>query len=136
MAMLEVDFDVFKELTQRRRDETVTYNDVIRALLGWPARGAPHLGAGGAGTFSEVRGWRTKGVLFPNGTEFRMIYRDVVYFAKVEDEQLMMDGRRMRSPSEASVRIGASLRNGWRHWECRRPGETRWVRIERLREER
>jgi len=35
MAAIEIDFDVFKELTQRRRDESVTYNDVIRALLGW-----------------------------------------------------------------------------------------------------
>ena len=86
MAMIEVDFDVFKELTQRRRDETVTYNDVIRTLLKWPVRGAP-----AAGTFSQPRGWRCKGVLFPNGTELRLRYKGVVTFAKVDKEQLMMD---------------------------------------------
>jgi hypothetical protein len=45
-----------------------------------------------------------------------------------------MDGRRMRTPSEAATRISGSLRSGWRLWECRMPGETRWVRIEALRE--
>jgi hypothetical protein len=35
VAVIEVDFEVFKELTNRRAAESVTYNDVIRDLLGW-----------------------------------------------------------------------------------------------------
>ena len=35
MARIDVDFEVFKELTVRRASESVTYNDVIRELLGF-----------------------------------------------------------------------------------------------------
>ena len=34
MATIEVDFEVFKELTVRRESESMTENDVIRLLLG------------------------------------------------------------------------------------------------------
>lgn len=34
MMTIDIDFDVFKELTRRRSSEEVTYNDVIRELLG------------------------------------------------------------------------------------------------------
>jgi hypothetical protein len=34
VAQIGVDFEVFKELTARRASESVTYNDVIRELLG------------------------------------------------------------------------------------------------------
>ena len=30
---IEIDFDVFKELTNRRKTENVSYNDVLRELL-------------------------------------------------------------------------------------------------------
>ena len=41
MVTIDVDFDVFKAITNRRADESVTNNDVLRALL--------KLGAGGQG---------------------------------------------------------------------------------------
>lgn len=34
MATIEVDFEVYKELTVRRESESMTENDVIRLLLG------------------------------------------------------------------------------------------------------
>jgi hypothetical protein len=34
MVALDVDFDVFKALTNRRATEAVTYNDVLREILG------------------------------------------------------------------------------------------------------
>ena len=34
MTTIEIDFDVFKELTIRRTTESVTYNDVLLELLG------------------------------------------------------------------------------------------------------
>lgn len=33
MPQIDIDFEVFKQLTNRRRTESVTYNDVIRELL-------------------------------------------------------------------------------------------------------
>ena len=59
MQTIEVDFEVYKQLTVRRATEQVTYNDVIRGLLGIKAKAvvAP----------SQINGvsaadWITKGV--------------------------------------------------------------------------
>jgi negative regulator of replication initiation len=62
MATIEVDFEVFKELTVRRESESMTENDVIRVLLGFDDQAAkPTAG-------SETKGgnpWVCKGVAFP-----------------------------------------------------------------------
>jgi hypothetical protein len=41
MAMIEVDFEVFKALTARREQESVTPNDVLRGLLGLGSGAVP-----------------------------------------------------------------------------------------------
>ena len=38
MTSIEVDFDVYKVLTMKRETESVTYNDVLRKMLGLGAR--------------------------------------------------------------------------------------------------
>lgn len=45
----------------------------------------------------------------------------------------MLDGSPVGSPSEAAHKITGTNVNGWRFWECRLPGETRWRVIEALR---
>ena len=77
MAAIEVDFEVFKELTVRRKSESMTENDVIRSLLGLddPAS-KPTAG-------DETTGgnpWVCKGVTFPHGTEFRATYKGRMAF--------------------------------------------------------
>jgi len=130
MTAIEIDFDVYKELTSRRKNEATSYNDVIRDLLKLPAS-API-------TFKDsvtgkVGGWTSKGVMFPNGTAFRASYKGKVYTAKVENDQLTLDGKAMNSPSEASHIITGKSVNGWRFWECQMPGSDRWRTLDTLR---
>lgn len=58
---IEIDFDVFKELTASRRAETVSYNDMLRELLNLPESRITSPVA--------VEGWTWKGVTLPNGTD-------------------------------------------------------------------
>lgn len=130
MATIEVDFEVFKELTQRRRSEATSYNDVIREALRLPPRvDLPE----GDGPLAEPRGWLARGVLFPNGTEFRVTYKGLTHFAKVVDGRLVIGGKPVKTLSEASTTIQSGFSTGWRQWECRFPNESTWRRLESLR---
>ncbi len=132
MATIEVDFEVFKELTARRTSESITENDVIRELLGLnrAAPVAPYQPkAVEAGRFP----WVGKGVSFPHGTEFRATYKGQLYTGKVENGALVINGERFTSPSAAAVSITGNPVNGWRFWECLLPGTSRWKVIANLR---
>jgi len=130
MHTIEVDFDVFKQLTVRRATEDVSYNDVIRDLL-W-------LGQSKAKATKEATGpspndWVAKGVRFPVDTEFRANYKGQARTGRVEGGALIVGGKRYESPSAAAVAVTGSPVNGWRFWECRFPGKSTWQFIESLR---
>jgi hypothetical protein len=126
MATIEVDFQVFKELTVRRETEDMTPNDVIRDLLG--------LGlAVSNGSAPALDGWSYKGVLFPNGTEFKATHKGTLHTARVVSNRLMLDGKEMNSPSEAAMTITKSAVNGWTFWRCKFPDSKRWQRLSSLR---
>lgn len=135
MHTIEIDFEVFKALTIRRETEAVTYNDVIRDLLGLnkvqtesdPTPPAQR---------SSAQDWICKGVRFPAGTEFRATYKGDVYYAKVERGALVVDGTPVSSPSDAARIVTNTNVNGWRFWDCRFPGESRWKQINGLRPSR
>jgi len=132
MAVIDVDFEVFKELTARRRTEDMTENDVLRELLKLPpatSQSASHEG----GTEGGGIPWVTKGVSFPNGTEFRATYKGQQYKATVKNGALELNGKRHSSPSAAAVSITENPVNGWRFWECLLPGTTKWRSISALR---
>ena len=130
MQTIEVDFEVYKQLTVRRATEQVTYNDVIRGLLGIKAKAvvAP----------SQINGvsaadWITKGVRFPSGTQFRSAYKGIVHTARVDGGALVFNGRRYESPSAAAMSVTDSAVNGWVFWECQLPGQSNWRLIKTLR---
>lgn len=130
MTNIEIDFDVFKELTNRRAAENVSYNDVLRDLLGLePFKAAVTSSA----SESPSGSWTTKGVTFPAGTEFRANYKGKAIFGKVESGFLVVNGKRFDSPSAAAVSITGNMVNGWIFWECRLPGKTSWQIIKTLR---
>ena len=130
MHTVEVDFDVYKLLTIRRTTEDVSYNDVIRELLG--------LGQGSGSVSNEVANpspgdWVAKGVRFPRGTDFRANYKGKIHTARSQDGSLALNGKQYDSPSAAAMAITSSPVNGWRFWECRLPGKSSWQLIESLR---
>lgn len=130
MQTIEIDFEVFKELTARRETEAVTYNDVIRQLL--------QIGDGAQNNRPEaspIEAWLSKGVSFPVGTLFRARYKGEMHYGEVEKAGLVVNGALSQSPSDAARLITGNSVNGWRFWECQFPGHTKWLKIESLRED-
>jgi hypothetical protein len=129
MAVIEVDFEVYKELTARRATETVSYNDVIRSLLGL-AVASP-----AKGKLARQNGIAFKGVVFPEGTMFRATHKGQTHTAQIKDGAWRdSDGKMRNSPSEAAVKITGKHWNGWRFWYCLRPGDAQWTLIDKLRQ--
>jgi hypothetical protein len=127
---IEIDFDVFKALTLRRASEDVSYNDVLREVLGLRRR----KDASSQTSNSPGEGdWAPKGVRFPAGTEFRANYKGKVHLGRVEGGALVVDGKRFDSPSAAAVSITGNPVNGWTFWECRLPGKNSWQMLKALR---
>jgi hypothetical protein len=129
MTTIEIDFDVFKELTIRRQTESVTYNEILREVLGLgqPKVSTPtHINA-------SAGAWTTKGVTFPEGTEFRATHKGKAISARVESGGLFLNGIRYDSPSAAAVSITGNMVNGWIFWECRLPNKSSWQLIKTLR---
>jgi hypothetical protein len=126
---MNVDFDVFKALTALRRSEDHTLNDVLRELL--------HLPSKAHSTVTEQRnGWLSKGVFFPEGTEFRATYKGTLHIGKIENGRLIVDGQIRKSLSDAVVSITHTSVNGWRFWECKLPTDANWRLADTLRKVR
>ena len=143
MTTIEIDFDVYKALTARRGDETVTYNDVLRALLGLgqPAAGLRRLfGFGGktplkTGLQSDASCWLYKGIYFSAGTELRARYKGHLHHARIERDGIVINGTRFATPSDATRAVTGTNVNGWRFWQCRLSAETGWRRLDALRQD-
>jgi hypothetical protein len=130
MPSIDVDFEVFKLLTMKRPFESFTENDVLRELLGLPAKAT----AGGQVKPAPSAGaWTAKGVKFPSGTDFRAVYKGETHLGKVENGALVINGTKYDSPSAAAMAITQSPVNGWTFWECRLPGTSKWTQIKALR---
>ena len=132
MATIEIDFDVFKALTAKRSSESVSYNDVLRVILGLgkPSQSLPPTPVNGSVAAGD---WVSKGVRFPAGTEFRANHKGRIHLAKVENGALVLDGKRFNSPSLAANSITKNSVNGWLFWECRLPNKSSWQLITALR---
>lgn len=144
MMTIEIDFDVYKALTARRSDETVSYNDVLRTLLGMgqPTAGLRRLfGLGGAkptpsgSSKGDVADWNYKGIRFPAGTGLRAKYKGYVHNARIERSGIVLNGKRFATPSDAARAVTGTNINGWRFWQCRLPGESGWRRLDALRQD-
>lgn len=129
MATIEVSFDVFKELTNLRESEEVTYSDVIEKLLRTNGQQEK------PGATEGVDGWQVKGVLFPEGTEFRACYKGKVFTGIVHGNGVIVNGQSYHTPSGAANAITHTNLNGWGFWQCRLPGKSEWKPIYTLRQE-
>jgi hypothetical protein len=129
MPQIDIDFEVFKELTIRRSAEDVTYNDVIRELLklSKPAKSTKP-------TMNGNKPWVVSDTSFPAGAEFTADYKGTTYSGIARSGKLeLSDGSKFTTPSAAAVHITGSNVNGWRFWKCKLPGASHFVLIERLR---
>ena len=129
MQQIEIDFEVFKELTNRRTSEEITYNEVVRSLLRLPTvvKAVP--------TITDAnKPWIVAGTSFPVGSEFLADYKGKSTYGYVKNGKLVLsDGHAFSTPSAAAVYITGSNVNGWRFWKCKLPGASQHVLLERLR---
>jgi Protein of unknown function (DUF2924)/Restriction Enzyme Adenine Methylase Associated len=132
---IDIDFDVYKELTVRRKTHEMTENDVLREMLGLNHAKSSKAQSNSAAQNSAGIPWTWKGVTFPHGTEFRAEYSGRKYYAKVEDGAIVYEGKRFKSPSPAARAVTGNSVNGWTFWECKMPGKNTWVSMSELRKD-
>lgn len=121
---IDVDFDVFKALTNKRATEDVTYNDVLREVLSIsPGRNIEPVSL-------EKGGCVFKGVFLPNGTQLRVRYKGTLYTAEIKQGRWIDQlGIARSSPSDAASAITHTQVNGWRFWDVRRPNDPSWRKL-------
>src|SRR5689334_11294253 len=99
MPEISIDFEVFKELTNRRPTEDVTYNDVLRELLKLPKPSTL-----GKAVTNGSKAWVVSGTSFPPETAFIAEYKGNTFTGLVKDGKLVLsDGAKFSTPSAAAV---------------------------------
>ena len=127
---IEIDFDVWKALTNLRDSEDTTFSDVLRKVFKLDA--TTH--ATKAIPRAEIlTGASFKGILLPDGTLLRVTYKGRMYTAEIKNGRWVdHEGNIRSSPSEAARAISNTQVNGWRFWEVKRPNDGRWRRLDML----
>lgn len=105
MYTIEVDFEVYKQLTVRRATEEVTYNDVIRESLGLAKSVEVAVAPTKDKEKQSSNDWIVKGIRFPIGTEFRAAYKGQVPSGRVERGSLVLSNGETLQFSICSRRI-------------------------------
>jgi hypothetical protein len=82
--------------------------------------------AGRTGTASR-RGYQWQELFLPEGTELKMRYRGIWYYAAVEKDQLVYAGETV-SPREWCLLVTGTVRNAWRDIWIRRSANECWTR--------
>ena len=132
MPQIEIDFDVFKALTNLRPSEDVSNNDVLRQLLKLPAVVKPPMQSNLQNRAG--RPWLVSGTSFPEGSEFVVEHKGKQRSGVVKNGKLVLDdGFAFTTPSAAAVHVTGKNVNGWRFWKCKLPNATQYALIEQLR---
>jgi hypothetical protein len=133
MPTIDIDFEVYKALTVRREVESDTYNDVVRGLLGLQ-RSKASATAGSAKANGANKAWVSKGVMFPEGTEFRANYKGQMKTARIKNGRLVLDGKGASSSLSHAARLVTNTSvDGWTFWEVKRPADIEWRKSSELR---
>ncbi len=137
---IEIDFDVFKALTLRRESENVSYNDVLRELLGLNKTSvqptARELGEPPIKAFVSpegVDGYAYRGGFLPNGTKLKALYKNRIYSAEIIDGLwINEDGSKHATPTSAAGHITKTSTDARRFWSAKRPSDNDWYRLNSL----
>lgn len=145
MQQIDIDFEVFKALTVRRRSESHTYNEVIRELLDIDEGKAVHdpspllqVGLDISNSLSQIgtgqsSGISLRGIFLPNGTLLRATHKGTSYRAQIQSGKwINEEGKSFGSPSAAASAITNNNVNGWRFWQAKRPSDTEWRNLDML----
>ena len=76
-------------------------------------------------TESSTRGYQWKSLFLPDGTEIRMQYKGTYFYAKVEGDDIIYNGKSI-SPGSLANTIAGNSRNAWRDLWIKRPDDKEW----------
>ena len=148
MHTIPISLDVLKALTNRLKADDQTYDDVLRELLELDSPVEPEIEPAPFAMFADALtsqfeglrrvqngpGFYSRDLFLPNGTELRARYKGRLYEASIQDEKWLDDrGKERSSPSAAAGAITKTIVNGLRFWEGKRPGDSAWLRLDKLR---
>lgn len=140
---IDIDLEVHRALEQRRRSFAQTENEILREALGLsPVGGKPVAGLPQVSAVATEAAWHWKGLTLPANTELRMTYGGRSWNGTVSGGAWRIEGRMYGSPSDAASSLARTQNgravqlNGWLYWQVRRPGDTRWALLDRLRSKR
>lgn len=134
---IEIDFEVYKELTARRKHEGHSYNSVVRDLLGLPMTLTDQIGSSfapiGALAGRGGKKFTMRNGSLPEGTKLRARYKGSEYHAQIRNGRWIDDqGAEHTSPSAAATAICGTNVNGLRFWHAKRPQDGDWQRLDIL----
>ncbi|MDD3806686.1 MAG: DUF2924 domain-containing protein [Candidatus Marinimicrobia bacterium] len=129
MRTILIDFEVHKEIERRRHSFKETPNDVLRRNFGLPA-----IIPNNTEVEKETPGLAIRGTIIPNGTKLRGAYKGKQYYAEIEEEQILFNGKKFKSPSSAAMDITYVNTNGWFFWEYYDAADNEWKTLKILRE--
>lgn len=108
---------------RKREDQRSQEEIMLIALKEWMTReyGQP-----------TDRGYQWKDLFLPHGTRLRIMHRRLCYFAQVESDLLMADGK-ITTPNAWAAEVCGMVRNAWRDIYIRRNYREPWTRAHDLR---
>lgn len=77
------------------------------------------------GAAPKLRGYQWKSLFLPEGSRLRMYFNGKYYYAGVEGDDIIFDGRRV-SPAQMANSIAGGTRNAWHELWALLPGEPAW----------
>jgi hypothetical protein len=133
---IEIDFEIHKLIEAEKRSFSESDNAALRRLL--------ELGDEVVAPMPSATGreWHDEGVTLPHGTEVRMTYNKRLHNGTIVDGQWLVEGQRYSSPSAAAGGVARTKKgeqtnlDGWKYWEAKLPGTTKWTPIHQLRPRR
>lgn len=129
MQTIEIDFDVFKALTARRRKEADSYNDVLREILNLePIKKDVFIE-----DHKDNEYWVSNGGKIPVGTRLKSSYKGKQYEALVTNRGIEYNGNLYKSPSGPAVDITGHNTNGFVFWEAQPLGSNEWRPLSEVR---
>jgi hypothetical protein len=148
MRTIEIDFDIHKLIEAERRSFEERPNEALRRLLKLPELPKSVDQSNTSGSkhhkpairkLSDSRSWQCDGVELPHGTLVRMRYNGREHTGQIENGKWRVEGNLYDSPSGAASAVAVTRKgrktrlDGWIYWEAKRPNDSRWRLIDRLR---
>ena len=124
MPTIQVDFETYKAITARRRNEEMSECDVVKEALGIVSV-APNS--------PNAPVWHSEGVAFAAGTKLRHVFRGgKTVSAEISKNGVVSGGSCFKGLSPAAAYGAGHQANGWQFWEVQLP-DGRWVKADTLR---